>query len=168
MGYYSWNDHFGRFAFFQSATITDLSHKDKKTVNFAKHKIHGLSFQPFYRHWAYAQDQVDVLLRLYNQYRTKERTVVTYKGGNVEKDLLDKLNISNINLGTWGCPKYQQSKQTIVEPLSSCEWRSKLTLTNPSSDPSLNPGLKFRYPLVSLQSTPVSLQSTTVSLQSFG
>ena len=40
MGYYSWNEHFGRHAFFQQATLKDLSHKDKKTVNFAKHKIH--------------------------------------------------------------------------------------------------------------------------------
>ena len=43
MGYYSWNDHFGRYAFFQSAMLNDLSHKDKKTVNFAKHKIHALT-----------------------------------------------------------------------------------------------------------------------------
>ena len=39
IGYYSWNEHFGRHAFFQP-TLRDLSHKDKKTANFAKHKIH--------------------------------------------------------------------------------------------------------------------------------
>ena len=49
MDYYSWNDHFGRYAFVQSATLNDLSHKDTKTVNFAKHKIHGLTYQPLYR-----------------------------------------------------------------------------------------------------------------------
>ena len=38
IGYY-----FGRHAFFQPATLRDLSHKDKKTVKFAKHKIHGLT-----------------------------------------------------------------------------------------------------------------------------
>ena len=121
MGYYSWNDHFGRYAFFQSATLNDLSHKDKKTVNFAKHKIHGLTYQPRYQERAYAQDQVDnVLLRLYNQYKMKRKTVVAYKGGHVEKDLLDKLDIPNLNLETWGCPKYDQLEQTIVEPLPSC------------------------------------------------
>ena len=46
--------------------------------------------------------------------------MVAYKGGHVEKDLLDKLDIPNINLETSGCPKYKQLKQTIVEPLSSC------------------------------------------------
>jgi len=39
MGYYSWNEHFGRYALFQPTPLKDLSHKDKKTVNFTKHKI---------------------------------------------------------------------------------------------------------------------------------
>ena len=30
LGYYSWNEHFGRHAFFQPAALKDLSHKDKK------------------------------------------------------------------------------------------------------------------------------------------
>ena len=38
----------------------------------------------------------------------------------VEKDLLNKLNIPCLDLETWGCPKYEQLKQTIVEPLASC------------------------------------------------
>ena len=75
MGYYSWNERFGCHAFFQPVTLKNLSHKDKKTVNFAKHKIHELAYQPRYRERAYEQDQADiVLLRLYNQYRTEERT----------------------------------------------------------------------------------------------
>ena len=121
MGYYSWNDHFGRHAFFQPTALKNMSHKDKKTVNFAKHKIHGLTYQPRYRERAYEQDQADiVLLRLYNQYKTFERTVVAYKGGHIEKDLLNKLNIPCLNFETLGCPKYDQLKQTIVEPLASC------------------------------------------------
>ena len=103
------------------ATLRDLSHKDKKTVNCAKHKIHGLTYQPRYQERTYEQDQADiVLLRLCNQYKTEERTVVAYKGGHVEKDLLNKLSISCLDLETWGCPKYEQLKQTIVEPLASC------------------------------------------------
>ena len=87
----------------------------------AKHKIHGLAYQPRYQERAYEHDEVDiVLLRLYNQYKTKERTVVASKGGHVEKDLLNKLNIPCLDLETWGCPEYEQLKQTIVEPLASC------------------------------------------------
>ena len=33
MGYYSWNKHFDRHAFFQPAALKGLSHKNKKTVN---------------------------------------------------------------------------------------------------------------------------------------
>ena len=96
MGYYSWNEHFGRHAFFQPAALKELSHNDKKTVNFAKYNIHGLLSTP--------------LLRLYIQY----------KGGHVKKDLLNKTNIPYLDLETWGCPKDEQLKQTIVEPLVSC------------------------------------------------
>ena len=46
--------------------------------------------------------------------------MVAYKGGHVEKDLLNRLNISCLDLETWDCPKYEQLKQTIVEPLASC------------------------------------------------
>ena len=51
------------------------------------------------------QDQADiVLLRLYNQYKMGKRTVVAYKGGHVEKDLLNKLNIPCLDLETWVVP----------------------------------------------------------------
>ena len=90
-------------------------------MNFAKHNIHGLTYQPRYQERAYEYDEVDiVLLRLYSQFKTEKRTVVAYKGGHVEKDLLNKLNITCLDLETWGCPKYEQLKQTIVEPLASC------------------------------------------------
>ena len=74
--------------------------KDKKTVNFAKHNIHGLAYHPRYQERAYEHDEVDiVLLRLYNQYKTEERTVVVaFKGGHVEKDFLNKLNIPCLGL----------------------------------------------------------------------
>ena len=44
-----------------------------------------------------------------------KRTVVAFKGGHVEKDLLNKLNIPCLDLETWGCPKYEQLKQTICD-----------------------------------------------------
>ena len=40
----------------------------------------------------------------------------------LEKDLLNKLNIPCLDLETWGCPKYEQLKQAIVEPLASCSF----------------------------------------------
>ena len=121
MGYYSWDEHFDHHAFFQPAALKNLSHKNKKTVNFAKHNIHRLAYQPGYQERAYEHDEVDiVLLRLYSLLKMEKRTVVAYKGGHVEKDLLNKLNIPCLDLETWGCPKYEQLKQMIVEPLASC------------------------------------------------
>ena len=68
MGYYSWDEHFDRHAFFQPAALKNLSHKDKRTVNFAEHNI---------QERAYEHDEVDiVLLRLYSQFKTEKRTVV--------------------------------------------------------------------------------------------
>ena len=94
MGYYSWNDHFDHHAFFQPAAFKGLSHKDKKTVNFAKHNMHGLTYQSRYQERAYEYDEVDiVLLRVYSQFKTEKRTLVSFKGGHVKKDLLNKLNI---------------------------------------------------------------------------
>ena len=57
MGYYSWNEQFERNAFFQPAALKGLSHKDKKTVNFAKHNIHGLTYQLRYQERAYEHDE---------------------------------------------------------------------------------------------------------------
>ena len=103
MGYYSLNEHFGCHAFFQPVALKDLSHRDKKIVNFAKQNIHGLTYQPRYQERAYEQDEADiVLLRLYNQYKTQERTVVAFKGDHAEKDLLNKLNIPCLDLASCG------------------------------------------------------------------
>ena len=58
-------------------------------MNFAKHNIHGLTYQPRYQERVYEYDEVDiVLLRLYSQFKTEKRTLVAYKGAHVEKDLL--------------------------------------------------------------------------------
>ena len=60
-GYYFCNEHFGHHDFFQPATLKDFSDKDAKTVNFAKHKIHGLAYQPCYRERPDKQDQADIV-----------------------------------------------------------------------------------------------------------
>ena len=46
--------------------------------------------------------------------------MVAYKGGHVEKDLLNKSNIPCLDLESWGCPKFEQLQQMIVETLASC------------------------------------------------
>ena len=60
---------------------------------------------------------------LYGDYSTPDRTVVGYKGGHMEKDLLNKLNIPSLNLETLGCPKYDVLRSDDLKHyklLSSC------------------------------------------------
>ena len=86
MGYYCWDEHIDRHAFFQPAALKNLSHKDKKTVNFAKHNIHGLTYQPRYQERAYEYDEVDiVLLRLYSQSRRRKELWKPTKGAMLKK-----------------------------------------------------------------------------------
>ena len=65
-----------------------------------------------------------------------KRTVVGYKGGHVEKDLLQKLNIPSLNLETLGCPKYDDLRSQMV-PLLTRPRRSPLL--SPSHPPISNP-----------------------------
>ena len=90
MDYYSWDEYFDRHAFYQPAALKNLSQKDKKTVNFSKHNIHGLTYKPRYQERAFENDKEDIVfLRLCSQFKTVKRTVLAYKGGHVEKDLLN-------------------------------------------------------------------------------
>ena len=42
---------------------------------------------------------------LYEQRRRRQQYIVVYKGGHIEKDLLNKLNIPCVDLKEFGCPK---------------------------------------------------------------
>lgn len=117
MGYYSWNQQFGHHAFFMPTPLKALSDKDQKTVHFAKHNIYGLTYQPHYRERAQDQKEVEtVMLQLHHKYTTKERTMVGYKGGHVERHLLQKLNIPGVNLELYGCLKYEVLKPIVCNP----------------------------------------------------
>ena len=129
LGYYTWNQDHGRHAFFIPFPYKALNDKDKDTFRYVCNKIHGLSYQP-------AQDEHPLhpmLLRsmvkkLYQKYKTDKKTVVGYKGGHVEKDLLQKLNIPSLNLETLGCPKYDVLRTQFDSLLPSCGFHKDETL----------------------------------------
>ena len=109
LGYYTWNQEHGRHAFFIPIPYKALNDKDKRTVHFVCNKIHGLSYQP-----TQAEHFQDTLILgqlvkdIHDMYVTcseGKRTVVGYKGGHVENDLLQTLNIPSLNLETLGCPE---------------------------------------------------------------
>ena len=58
MGYYNGNEHFGCHTFFQPVRKhKDMSHEDKKTVNFSKLIKYMDSSTPLPRERAYERDQ---------------------------------------------------------------------------------------------------------------
>ena len=82
--------------------------RDRRTVNYVRDHIHGLSYDPSRKEHARSQGQVTKdLQELYKTYSTPERNRVAYKGGHVEKDLLAKLGIPSLDLETVGCPKFE-------------------------------------------------------------
>ena len=76
-------------------------------MGIVRRKIHGLSYQP-----SEAEDPTHprnlhgLLRRLYREFATEHRTVVAYKGGTVEKELLSDSGLPGLNLESLGCPKY--------------------------------------------------------------
>ena len=126
LAYYTWNGEHGRHAFFIPVPYKNLSDKDKRTVNFVRRKIHGLTYQPLKAEHIQQPEVLSELIKdIYSIYRdcsNDERTVVGYKGGHVEEDLLTKLNIPCLNLETLGCPKYDKLRRIIPRNtlLSSC------------------------------------------------
>ena len=114
LGYYTWNKENGRHAFSIPIPYKELSDKDKRTVNFVIKKIHGLSYH-FLKAEGFQPREVleDLIQNIYSRYKEGQRTVVGYKGGHVEKDLLKKLNIPSIDLETLGCPKYDKLRHII-------------------------------------------------------
>ena len=121
LGFYTWRGCHGRFAFYPSIKWNELSPKDKKTVWTVKHKVHGLTYSPRKNEHAFKQSYVKELINyLYQRNGIDGKELVAYKGGHVEKDLLNALWIPNINLEPFGCPKFEKVIKTIVEPLEGC------------------------------------------------
>ena len=69
--------------------------------------VHGLPYRAFSREKARPAHEIEKDVRgLYERHRTSERNVVGYKGGHVERDLLNELNIPSHDLEQDGCPPF--------------------------------------------------------------
>ena len=94
LGYYTWREEFGRYAFYMKTAWDHLCPRDRKTVCYVKYNVHGLTYQPRREEQAFEYYQLDgIVKKLYESCKTNTKTVLAYKGGHVEKDLLNKLNI---------------------------------------------------------------------------
>lgn len=100
---------------------TQLSAKDKRTVSHVYNHVHGLRFQATAKEKALTQDQVETLIKtLYETYCNQDQTVVAYKGGTLERDVLKKLQLPHVDLEWFNCPKADQLVSSGFDPGPSC------------------------------------------------
>ena len=104
LGIITHGDTYGTsFHFDTTLSYENLSEKDKTSVEFLQRHIHGLSLSDKND---LDKDMVDIIVKkFYDAYKINNESVLAYKGGFIEKDLLTKLNIPSVNLELFGCPK---------------------------------------------------------------
>lgn len=98
-----------------------LAQGKNKTINFCMKNIHGMEFRNYTTDISYYE-------LIYNMKRMNryEGFIWAYKGGTVEKKLLDELHFDSINLENLGCPKFEKildslnSNFLISNGLSNC------------------------------------------------
>jgi len=109
MGVYSLQH--GSFSWFLENKLPYLSleKRDRKTVNYVYHHIHGLRFESSKQEKALPQHLVKTMIEsAYHRSRTQHQYMVAYKGGYLEKNLLNELQIPCVNLEDFGCPKVEK------------------------------------------------------------
>ena len=113
LGFCDWECHRKASATYQTyGRFIDLPKEDRKTAAFVMTRIHGLSYTPSSQENAYPPWRIhDHVRAIYQQAKTRQRGHIGYKGGHVEKDLLERLNIPSHNLEDDGCPPFRKMKR---------------------------------------------------------
>ena len=100
----------GCFHYRPSIPHANLNNRDRRSVAYVKKHVTGLPYYPGPKERdVHVQDQVkDDIVDIWRLCKTPQAYAVAYKGGHVERDLLEDLRIPSVNLETLGCPKYEQ------------------------------------------------------------
>ena len=114
LGYCSWKGDVGRYAFNPRRGYNKLTPVEQKSWLYA-HTIHGLSYYPDMKEEEIKVSPKSVVRALYKEFKTEQRSVIAFKGGHIEKDLLLDLNISFLDLERCGCPKFQKLLDILPE-----------------------------------------------------
>lgn len=121
LGWRSYTGKRGSTRFKLPYLFCNLSDKDKRAAAYVTNRVSGLPFEARVIERAISCDRVpDNVVALYRKYRTKTKHLIAYKGGHIEKDLLDKLAIPSINLEEFGCPKFENLLASGFEPVKGC------------------------------------------------
>ncbi len=127
LGIITYGDTYGTsFHFNTTLCYENLSKKDKINVDFLQHHIHGLSLSD---ENGLDKEMVNIIIKkFYTALKINNESVLGYKGGNIEKNLLTELNIPSINLELYGCPKADNIFPEMVW-LESCGQHNPLKNT---------------------------------------
>ena len=99
---------------------SDLSQKDKRTCMYVTKHIHKLPFGiPRDAKSARISALEEIVTDFYQTVKQNRTSVLAYKGGHYEKDLLASLTIPGVNLENFGCPKAGELMRDLVW-LESC------------------------------------------------
>ena len=117
LGWTTWQGHSGAKHYRLPFRWKALDKKDRLTAQYVYHRIHGLPFEDDPQEKAHPLETLkgDVLA-LVGQARTTDRFLVGYKGGHVEKDLLQELDLPAIDLEQYGCPKFDTLETAAHSP----------------------------------------------------
>lgn len=99
------------------------------TIHHQTKFITGLSLKPQPGEKVHKYCTINQCLRsIYKLCRQSRRDIVAFKGGIYEKKYLDELNIPNLDLNKYGCPKYTELlKQNVVRsPIVDCGYHLKI------------------------------------------
>ena len=100
----------GCYHYRPSIPYSSLNAVDKRTVSYVQAYVTGLPYYPGWRERDVREQHrvKDDIVEIWRKCKTPFARKVAYKGGHVERDLLDDLSIPSVNLETLGCPKYEQ------------------------------------------------------------
>lgn len=117
------------FRFKLNHLAKQLSSKDWKTVRYCTRHIHGLRFctHPQEKDLHDAETLKQLIQCMYNDNKTLEKYIIAYKGGCVEKQILDELEIPSVNLEDFECPKYEHLPKPSIK---DCGYHSKYAYNN--------------------------------------
>ena len=101
--------------------------KDKRLIRFVRRHIDGLPYTPAHREQARpAADLEQDVKDLVHKFQQPDKTVVAYKGGHYEKELLQRWGIPHFNLEQAQCPKFETMTRLCRPTSCGCHdhpWR---------------------------------------------
>ena len=111
LGWCDWErNRVGCYHYKPSIPFASLNAVDKRTVSYVQTYVTGLPYYPSRRERDVREQShvKDDLVEIWRKCKTPFARKVAYKGGHLERDLLDDLSIPSVNLELVGCPKYEQ------------------------------------------------------------